>query len=55
MQYLKDNSSELGNDSLLLPLAENVISNCTEVTESKYILTDDLAPVRYWARSSSTM
>ena len=45
LQYLVDNSSALGEESLLLPLARNVIRDCTEVTESKYVLTDDLAPV----------
>lgn len=45
LQYLKDNSSALGQDSLLLPLSERVIRDCVEVTESRYVLTDDLAPV----------
>ncbi len=45
LQYLKDNTSRLDQDSPLARLAANVIENCTEVTEAEYVLTDDLAPV----------
>jgi spermidine synthase len=45
LQYLADNSSRLDQNSPLKALAANVLQNCTEVTESKYVLTDDLAPV----------
>jgi spermidine synthase len=45
LQNLKDNVSKLGEESPLTSLAERVINNCTEVTDAKYVLTDDLAPV----------
>lgn len=45
LQNLKDNASKLDSSSPLPALADRVISGCSEVTDAKYVLTDDLAPV----------
>ncbi len=45
LQNLKDNSAKLDKDSPLVELANRVIGNYTQVTDTTYVLTDDLAPV----------
>jgi len=47
-ELLSDFSSNTGlldEKSPVKTLAESIIDNCTEVTDSKYVFTDDLAPV----------
>lgn len=41
----RNNSARLAADSQLLPLVEKVLANTSEVTDTKYVFTDDLAPV----------
>ncbi len=45
LQNLADNASRLEKDHPLATLAGRVIKGCTEVTGTRYVLTDDLAPV----------
>ncbi len=45
LEYYKDNAEHLNADNQLRPLAERVYKNLNEVSDIKYVLTDDLAPV----------
>ncbi len=45
LENLKGNASQLENDNPLATLAGRVTNDCSEVTDTKYVLTDDLAPV----------
>jgi len=45
LDAFRRNMEQLGENSLLLPLAENVLRDHAEVTSADCIFTDDLAPV----------
>ncbi len=45
LQTFKDNTQKLPANHLLLPVVNTVTKGLTEVTETKYVFTDDIAPV----------
>lgn len=45
MQDFESNIGQLDDQNPLLPLANRVLKNHTEVTDTEYVFTDDLAPV----------
>jgi len=44
-QFFRDSIGKMSGSHPLLPIAETVYDNLVEVTDSRYILTDDIAPV----------
>ena len=41
----RNNADKLDDKNPIKSLAESIIGNCSEVTDTKYVFTDDLAPV----------